>query len=138
ALVVDQGMVYLQRYHHQEVQVVEDLRARARLKAPVVDDDVLAAGLARIFPGEGYAEQRAAAEVVARSRTSVITGGPGTGKTTTVAGVLALLVEQAAAGGERPLRVGLAAPTGKAAARMKAAVAGALEEILQRTPDPVT
>ncbi|NLW98838.1 MAG: exodeoxyribonuclease V subunit alpha [Actinomycetales bacterium] len=138
ALVVDQGLVYLQRYHHQEVQVVEDLRARAELGPPAVDASVLAAGLARIFPGDGYAEQRAAAEVVARSRTSVITGGPGTGKTTTVAGVLALLAEQAAAAGERPLRVGLAAPTGKAAARMKAAVAGALSEILERTTDPAT
>lgn len=138
ALVVDQGMVYLQRYHHQEVQVVDDLRARAAQAPPSVDEVVLAAGLARIFPGSGYAEQRAAAEVVARSRTSVITGGPGTGKTTTVAGVLALLAEQAAAAGERPLRVGLAAPTGKAAARMKAAVSRALREILERTPDPVT
>jgi exodeoxyribonuclease V alpha subunit len=138
ALVVDQGMVYLQRYHHQEVQVVADLRARAELDLPAVDEVTLSAGLSRVFPGTGYAEQRAAAEVVARSRTSIITGGPGTGKTTTVAGVLALLAEQAAAAGQRPLRVGLAAPTGKAAARMKSAVARALTEILVRTPDPST
>lgn len=136
AVVVDQGMVYLQRYHHQEVQVVADLRARAALGASPVDEPTLRAGLERVFPGEGYAEQRAAAEVVVRSRTSVITGGPGTGKTTTVAGVLALLAEQANALGERPLRVGLAAPTGKAAARMKAAVTDALGEILARTTDP--
>lgn len=136
ALVVDQGLVYLQRYHHQEVQVVDDLRARAAQGPPAVDETVLAAGLGRVFPGEQYAEQRAAAEVLARARTGVLTGGPGTGKTTTVAGVLALLAEQAAAAGERPLRVGLAAPTGKAAARVKAAVSGALAEILERTPDP--
>lgn len=138
-LVVDDqtGLVYLQRYHHQEVQVVEDLRARAALPAPEVDERVLASGLARIFPGDGYAEQRAAAEVVARARTSVLTGGPGTGKTTTVAGVLTLLAEQAASSGQRPLRVGLAAPTGKAAARVKAAVDRALDEIDRRTPDPV-
>lgn len=138
ALVVDQGLVYLQRYHHQEVQVVDDLRGRAALGAPAVDEEVLAAGLARIFPGEGYAEQRTAAEVATRSRTSVITGGPGTGKTTTVAGVLALLAEQAAAAGERPLRVGLAAPTGKAAARVRAAMEEALDGILERTPDEAT
>ena len=138
ALVVDQGLVYLQRYHHQEVQVVEDLRVRAALPAPVVDETVLAEGLARIFPGDGYAEQRAAAELATRSRTAVITGGPGTGKTTTVAGVLAMLAEQAHAAGERALRVGLAAPTGKAAARVKVAVAGALEQILARTDDPAT
>ena len=138
ALVVDRGLVYLQRYHHQEVQVVEDLAARARLEPPTVDEAVLAAGLERIFPGGGYAEQRAAAEVVTRARTSVLTGGPGTGKTTTVAGVLALLAEQAAAAGDRPLRVGLAAPTGKAAARVKNALDDALKEILGRTPDPAT
>src|SRR5699024_9386586 len=81
-------------------------------------------------------EQRAAAQVVARSLTSVITGGPGTGKTTTVAGVLALLMEQATAAQERPLRVGLAAPTGKAAARMKLAVSRARVAILDRASDP--
>ncbi|GAA5164159.1 exodeoxyribonuclease V subunit alpha [Ornithinimicrobium tianjinense] len=138
ALVVEHGLVYLQRYHHQEVQVVDDLRARAELGAPEVDEAVLDGGLGRIFPGEGYAEQRAAARSLALARTGVLTGGPGTGKTTTVAGVLALLAEQAAAAGERPLRVGLAAPTGKAAARVKAAVAAALTGILERTPDPAT
>lgn len=138
AIVVDQDMVYLQRYHHQELQVASDLRTRADEPPPDVLDDVLAAGLTRIFPGHGYAEQRAAAETVVRSLTSIITGGPGTGKTTTVAGVLALLAEQAAAAGGRPLRVGLAAPTGKAAARMKAAISGALAEILSRTEDPET
>ncbi|WP_235585525.1 exodeoxyribonuclease V subunit alpha [Serinicoccus chungangensis] len=135
-LVVEEasGLVYLQRYHHQEGQVAADLRARAALGPPEVDEEVLSAGLARIFPGAGYAEQRAAAEVVVRSRTGVITGGPGTGKTTTVAGVLTLLAEQALAAGERPPRVGLAAPTGKAAARVKAAVDRALDEIEARTP----
>ena len=137
-LVVEEasGLVYLQRYHHQEVQVAADLRARAALGPPEVDEGVLSAGLTRIFPGAGYAEQRAAAEVVVRSRTGVITGGPGTGKTTTVAGVLTLLAEQAVAAGSRPPRVGLAAPTGKAAARVKAAVDRALDEIAARTPDP--
>ncbi|MFX0539150.1 exodeoxyribonuclease V subunit alpha [Ornithinimicrobium sp. Y1847] len=135
ALVVDQGLVYLQRYHHQEVQVVDALRARAEQELPPIDEDVLAAGLARIFPGETFAEQRVAAEVLARGWTSVLTGGPGTGKTTTVAGVLALLAEQAAAAGDRQLRVGLAAPTGKAAARVKAALDGALAGILERTPE---
>ncbi|MDO5501845.1 MAG: exodeoxyribonuclease V subunit alpha [Actinomycetia bacterium] len=135
ALVVDQGMVYLQRYHHQEVQVVQDLRTRAALEDLTIDEEVLAAGLTRVFPGAQYAEQRAAAEIITRARTSVLTGGPGTGKTTTVAGVLALLAEQQAAHGARPIRIGLAAPTGKAAARMSTAVAGALAQILDRTAD---
>lgn len=135
ALVVEHGLVYLQRYHHQEVQVVQDLLTRSQQAPPVVDPDLLEAGLSRVFP-QGWEEQRAAARVVAGSWTSVLTGGPGTGKTSTVAGVLALLAEQA--GPEQPLRVGLAAPTGKAAARMQEAVTSALEGILQRTPDAAT
>lgn len=138
ALVVDQGLIYLQRYHHQEVQVVDDLHARAALAAPETDAAVLEEGLGRVFPGPGYAEQREAARVLVGARTGVLTGGPGTGKTTTVAGVLALLAEQTAAAGERPLRVGLAAPTGKAAARVRSAVAEAMAQILERTDDPAT
>ncbi len=52
----------------------------------------------------------------------MLTGGPGTGKTTTVARLLALLAEQAALAGRPSLRIALAAPTGKAAARLQEAV----------------
>ncbi len=128
-LVVDLDLVYLQRYHHQEVAVCTDLAARADQAPPRVDEQVLAAGLDRVFPGAGYAEQRAAADVALRSWTTVLTGGPGTGKTTTVAGVLALLAQQYQ-GADRPMRVALAAPTGKAAARLQEAVAQALHPIL--------
>ncbi|HET7303873.1 MAG TPA: exodeoxyribonuclease V subunit alpha [Segeticoccus sp.] len=138
ALVVEHDLVYLQRYHHQEVQVVRDLQSRAAQPPPPLDEELLDVGLARVFPGDGYAEQRLAADVALRSWTSVITGGPGTGKTTTVAGVLALLAEQVGRDRGAPLRVGLAAPTGKAAARIQEAVRGALVEILDRTPDPGT
>lgn len=133
ALVLEHGLVYLQRYHHQEVQVVTDLLARAAQPAPPVDVELLEAGLAQVFPA-GWEEQREAARVAAGAWTSVLTGGPGTGKTSTVAGVLALLAQQSPPG--QPLRVGLAAPTGKAAARMQEAVAGALADILDRTTDP--
>ncbi len=61
---------------------------------------------------------------------SIIAGGPGTGKTTTVARVLALIDEQASAAGRRPPLVALAAPTGKAAARLEEAV----KEEAQRLP----
>jgi len=56
----------------------------------------------------------------------VISGGPGTGKTTTVAKVLALLLEQA---GDKKLRIALAAPTGKAAARLEEAVVAARKHL---------
>ena len=55
-------------------------------------------------------------------RLAVVAGGPGTGKTTTVARIVALLAEQAAAAGAPPPLVALAAPTGKAAARLEEAV----------------
>ena len=63
-----------------------------------------------------------AASAAVRCRFAVVAGGPGTGKTTTVARILALLDEQAAAAGRPPPRVALAAPTGKAAARLEEAV----------------
>jgi exodeoxyribonuclease V alpha subunit len=71
-------------------------------------------------------EQRVAAERAVRQWTTVLTGGPGTGKTTTVARLLVLLADQARARGER-FSVALAAPTGKAATRLQEAVAGELE-----------
>jgi exodeoxyribonuclease V alpha subunit len=83
-----------------------------------LDEELLAAGLGRLFPGDEGGLQCRAAAVAVRRPFSVIAGGPGTGKTTTVARLLALLDEQAAASGRpRPL-VALVAPTGKAAARM--------------------
>ena len=83
---------------------------------------MLAAGLARLFGGDEPDLQRAAAAAAVRCRFAVVAGGPGTGKTTTVARILALLDEQAAAAGRPPPRVALAAPTGKAAARLEEAV----------------
>ena len=95
-------------------------------RRPSVDEAALAATADRLFP-EGYDEQRAAALAAARQWTTVLTGGPGTGKTTTVAGLLALLTEQAERLGS-PLRIALTAPTGKASARLQQAVEEAQAE----------
>jgi exodeoxyribonuclease V alpha subunit len=115
------GLVYLDRYHRLEEQVFSDLTQRAARPAPGVDEAALAGALTRVFPDERYAEQRAAIAAAARRWTTVLTGGPGTGKTTTVAGLLAALADQAAARGDR-LSIALAAPTGKAAARLQESV----------------
>ncbi|MFI2365157.1 exodeoxyribonuclease V subunit alpha [Promicromonospora sp. NPDC019610] len=123
----DLGLLYLDRYWREERQVCDDLAARLAAPAPAVDDALLADSAARLFPGAAYAEQRAAALTTARRLTTVLTGGPGRGKTTTVAGLLALLAEQAEHAGGRRLRIALAAPTGKAAARLQEAVAEALD-----------
>jgi exodeoxyribonuclease V alpha subunit len=110
-------LLYLDRYWREETQVCADLLA---LSAPGAAAEVPA--FERLFP-PGYEEQRAAAEIALSQAVTVLTGGPGTGKTTTVARLLALLAEQAElAGGARP-RIALAAPTGKAAARLAEAVA---------------
>ena len=75
-----------------------------------------------MFP-PGWEEQRDATERATRQWTTVLTGGPGTGKTASVARLLAVLSEQHEASAGRPPRIALAAPTGKAAARLQESVA---------------
>jgi exodeoxyribonuclease V alpha subunit len=112
----DDRLLYLDRYWREEKQVCDDLLAllvsRPTAKVPAFE---------RLFP-PGFEEQREAAEIALSQAVTVLTGGPGTGKTTTVARLLALVAEQTElAGGSRP-RIALAAPTGKAAARLQEAV----------------
>ncbi|SKB09779.1 exodeoxyribonuclease V subunit alpha [Aeromicrobium choanae] len=121
-LVAEHDLLYLDRYRELEVALCDDLAARAATTPPALDEQRLTADLDRLFPGDEHLDQRAAAERAARVATIVLTGGPGTGKTTTVAGVLAILQAQSLATLGRPLRVALTAPTGKAAARMREAV----------------
>lgn len=117
----DVHLLYLDRYWREEEQVHGDLVDRPTAStAP--DETWLSAALDRVFPATGYDEQRAAARVALTRATTVLTGGPGTGKTTTVAALLALCAEQAELAGEPPVRIALAAPTGKAAARLQQAV----------------
>ncbi len=113
----DLELLYLDRYWRQEDQVRADLLARETQLPPSIDADLLHSSLDRLF-SERDSGQRLAAEVAARRWTTVLGGGPGTGKTTTVARLLAVLHEQHGPG----LRVALAAPTGKAAARLQQAV----------------
>ncbi|HET8960480.1 exodeoxyribonuclease V subunit alpha [Nocardioides sp.] len=121
ALRVEHGLLYLDRYHRLERQVCDDLVARLRQPAPDVDERSLEAALARVSRGHLSDEQRTAAVRAVRQSTTVLTGGPGTGKTTTVARILALLADQAAARGE-PISIALTAPTGKAASRLQESV----------------
>lgn len=109
-------LLYLDRYWLEEQQVRDDVLAL--LSNPLPGD---VPGIERLFPA-GWEEQRAAAEVALSQSLTVLTGGPGTGKTTTVARLLALLAEQASLAGRPRLRIALAAPTGKAAARLLEAV----------------
>lgn len=114
-------LLYLDRYWREEEQVHTDLVGRPATSA-APDEEWLTRALDRVFAVEGYDEQRAAARVALTHATTVLTGGPGTGKTTTVAALLALCAEQAELEGRPALRIALAAPTGKAAARLQQAV----------------
>jgi exodeoxyribonuclease V alpha subunit len=124
------GLLYLDRYWRQEEVVRRELDERLRRPALGVDDQVLSGALDRLFSEPRAARQRLAAQMAALRSVTVLAGGPGTGKTTTVAKLLDLLRTVAreqgpGQGNGRPPRIALAAPTGKAAARLQEAVAEA-------------
>ncbi len=112
--------LYLAKYWHFEATVAQALCQRAN-QAVEVDLPRLQAGLQRLFSDHlnDIDWQQIAAAMAVLNSFSVISGGPGTGKTTTVVKLLALLVEQ---GGDKPPRIALAAPTGKAAARLSESI----------------
>ncbi|BEP13441.1 exodeoxyribonuclease V subunit alpha [Acidothermaceae bacterium B102] len=109
--------LWLTRYWDQEALVARELLARSATPPDDLDPALLAAGLARLFAKPDDRDQAMASAVCALSRVSVLAGGPGTGKTTTVSRLLALLREH-----DPTCRIALAAPTGKAAARLGEAV----------------
>jgi len=127
ALRLEGSTLYLDRYWREEQQVCEDIVALVRRTPPELDEELLETGLARVFPLQGYDEQRAAVRAAAGRWLTVLTGGPGTGKTTAVAGLLVLLAEQHERSTGNPPRIALCAPTGKAAARLQQAVVEAAQ-----------
>lgn len=147
------GRLYLRRYFEHERNLARAILERARRAPLPVSPAVLQSGLDRLFGRERRARSKAARRAqldlfstpdtepqgldlqrLAAARAvelafSVISGGPGTGKTSTVVKILALLVEQALGNGEPAPRVQLLAPTGKAAARLSEAIKRAKREL---------
>lgn len=121
----DAGRLYLHRYWRYERLVADEFLRRSQQPAFALEAKRVATDLNKLFPGTAEKPdwQKITAFAALRQKFSVITGGPGTGKTWTVARLLALLLEQP--GGEN-LRVKLAAPTGKAAARLQESLSHAL------------
>ncbi|MDB6164374.1 MAG: recD, partial [Xanthomonadaceae bacterium] len=118
-LVLEDGRLYLRRYREYEFRLAANLRRIASHAPPRADLETVAPLFASLFPDarSGDVQAQAAALALVRSLL-LVTGGPGTGKTTTVARVLLLLVARAQLAGEPPPRIALAAPTGRAAARL--------------------
>lgn len=142
--------LYTARYWNYELRTAARLRGWAEAEpTPLRCGKVIDRGLDLLFrpPGADLGappttggrinRQRLAASMACRRRFTVVTGGPGMGKTWTVRNILALLLVEHHVGGEAsrlpPLRIGLAAPTGKAAARMCEALRNRLEDELVPT-----
>lgn len=118
----DRSGLYLYRYWDYQQELANLIRRRVSDGEENIDEILLKEGLERLF-GTGKTEdldwQKVAAFTSVVKKFCVISGGPGTGKTTTVAKILVLIIEQAS---PRKLRIALAAPTGKAATRLQEAI----------------
>jgi exodeoxyribonuclease V alpha subunit len=128
-LILDGLRLYLYRYWDYEKRLADILKERMENDHPKVNRSLLKGGLKRLFPDGKKGEtdwQRVAAFASVMKRFCVVSGGPGTGKTTTAARILALLKEQA---GQERFHVALAAPTGKAAARLQETIKVAREKM---------
>jgi exodeoxyribonuclease V alpha subunit len=137
-LVFDGQRLYLRRYWLLEQQLLAFLQQSWTGEGQSIPEPAqLKPYLEQLFPskpGLSIASQQTdwqklACALALRNRFSIITGGPGTGKTTTVVKLLALLQALALAEGRPPLRIRLAAPTGKAAARLQESIADKLSQL---------
>ncbi len=124
-LIIDKGYLYLNRYWHYQRQLAAMIQARMQTaKKPEIDRHWMETRLEHYFGNAKAAAtdwQRLAAQQALQQHFLILSGGPGTGKTTTITRMLAMLIEQhhlVQGLEETPLRILLAAPTGKAAIRM--------------------
>ncbi|MEA5104791.1 exodeoxyribonuclease V subunit alpha [Pantoea sp. S18] len=122
-IVLSEDRLYLHRLWHNEGQVARFFLSPSTAQ-PFAAEEVRQV-LDQLFGTEPDNWQKIAAAVALTQKTAVISGGPGTGKTTTVAKLLAALIRLS----EGALRIQLAAPTGKAAARLTESLGKALQKL---------
>ena len=156
-LVLEHGLLYLRRYREYERRLALQLQ---RIAAHEIDSEIetLAPLFAHLFPqaqdsshsplaGEGQARsarergasdnrQARAAALALRRALLLVTGGPGTGKTTTIARLLVLRIAQASSAGAASPRIAMAAPTGRAAERMAESLRRAAQQMAALDVDP--
>lgn len=135
-LVLDGSRLYLYRLWHAEGQVANILQRW--IQYPLRHDAALAEQLRTLFPHAPSTPpdwQKIACALAAMQRLAIISGGPGTGKTTTVVKVLAALQHQAMSHTGKPLTIRLTAPTGKAAARLAESISGAIDAAIPSEAD---
>jgi exodeoxyribonuclease V alpha subunit len=125
----DKNRLYLYRFWNYERVLSDAVNKRAADDMEDIDIALVERSLKRLFPcnreGETDLQKRAALKA-ALKRFCVISGGPGTGKTTTIAGILTLLIE---IGLGKKLKIFLCAPTGKAAAKLCETIQSAKKHI---------
>lgn len=124
-LVVDHSRLYFQRYWHYECHIAQHIQQK--IDFPQTLPDAFTELLDHYFAPQNNQhnevdDQRLAAQGVAAQTFSIVTGGPGTGKTTTALRILALLQEIAWLQTDQFLHIALVAPTGKAAMRLQEAI----------------
>ena len=135
-LVLENDLLFLRRYREYERRLAEGLRRIASATLPAPDDETLASLFDALFPPASRDPHQArAASLALRHALLLVTGGPGTGKTTTIARLLLLSVAHARNTGH-PLRIALAAPTGRAAERMAESLRNAVEALRVSGVDP--
>lgn len=143
-LLVNNGFVYLNRYWSYQQRLAQQIRGRLSVELETANLQWIRARLRYYFTVDetvnnvqGINWQRTAAALALISRFLVISGGPGTGKTTTITRILALLIEQHSdeEGGKKPLKFALAAPTGKAAMRMSESIRDSIHREAGRLDD---
>jgi len=130
-LILDNAdRLYFHKLWQYENELAGQLITRSQKEAENIDTDLLQDGLGRLFgeTSENPDWQKVAAATAVKKKLSIISGGPGTGKTSTVVRILALLLEQSSKQ-EESLNIVLAAPTGKAAARLKDSILSAKDDL---------